>query len=459
ANYSPGWKGFGGMKALTMPAFKQWLESGKTGEAIEGQTLHYAKEDPKLKELSLHDLVDRIRLLGPVRGKDFLEQLAELLKSNPQLRQQIALKDLAFIQTMAETHYERGSNPFLAPAQYAKSTGGHWVTIGSHDGHGGSPVYIDKNGKITKGHPGLTDRNVASLDQPYTPERHVDLKHKILKALHQGTGRISEETHDLESLHKKLDKHPREHVEEALSDLHESGHVNVHTPKFGLPRIYHTDKPFEETTERQRINQSKEYERAKWGKRARQEGMDAGSLHQLAAEFLAHDKEYKSDISKMLKDARKTAEHFDEKLGGAGFQQALAQGTFDSASIPHFDEIAATMAVQFPDVFQGHDPDERLADLLQAGNPEPMSQDDAYSEAFEALYEHREAAGGSEEDPVPFRRKGAAASYGRSLESSTTTVEEMTKFLSDIIDGRKTVDLTATEAEIVAHANRVWDAK
>ena len=37
SNYSKGWTGFGGIKALTMPTFKEWIKTGDTGRPIAGQ--------------------------------------------------------------------------------------------------------------------------------------------------------------------------------------------------------------------------------------------------------------------------------------------------------------------------------------------------------------------------------------------------------------------------------------
>jgi hypothetical protein len=55
---------------------------------------------------------------------------------------------------------------------------------------------------------------------------------------------------------------------------------------------------------RQALHQSRGYARAIWAKKARKEGLNPQHLHQLAAEILAHDKAYKDDVTKMLKEAR-----------------------------------------------------------------------------------------------------------------------------------------------------------
>lgn len=44
ANYDDGWTGFGGMKALTIGAFKEWLRSGDTGQRAGPQRITYAAD-------------------------------------------------------------------------------------------------------------------------------------------------------------------------------------------------------------------------------------------------------------------------------------------------------------------------------------------------------------------------------------------------------------------------------
>lgn len=41
SNYPADWKGFGGIRALTLSAFKEWIENGDTGKPIEGQKFDY----------------------------------------------------------------------------------------------------------------------------------------------------------------------------------------------------------------------------------------------------------------------------------------------------------------------------------------------------------------------------------------------------------------------------------
>lgn len=47
SNYPPGFTGFGGMKAMTVEAFKVWLRKGDTGKRVEPQRVTYADHDEK----------------------------------------------------------------------------------------------------------------------------------------------------------------------------------------------------------------------------------------------------------------------------------------------------------------------------------------------------------------------------------------------------------------------------
>jgi hypothetical protein len=203
ANYSPGWKGFAGIKALPIDVFKDWIKTGWTGAPIESQTLHYAKETgDKTREtgLPLHELVERVRKLGPVMGKDFLVALGELLKQQPQLRQQISLRDMAFIRSMAETHYSAADNPFDTPEQYAKT----WVESQHHRGQPGnsgqfgpmdggiaSAAESDKPDKDTN-----TYRMGAIAQKPHSPE-HQAWKDKRASTLVAGAAALPTSHEDL----------------------------------------------------------------------------------------------------------------------------------------------------------------------------------------------------------------------------------------------------------------------
>lgn len=227
----------------------------------------------------------------------------------------------------------------------AKSGKGQWITIGGSKGadgkrHGGSPVYIE-GGRITKGHPSLTGKPIAALSVQ---------------------------------------------ADEGKSDPDTSP----------------------EHTHRQQLNQSKSYARAKFAKEARKEGLNPAALHQLAAEIMAHDKEFKAHKLAMLRDVRK-------QMGGKGktITQHLRSGAVEDDirldnsgqsaagknTLSGFDEIADKAFQDFPFLFHGgtDKPDDQLREMLAEGNPEPMSEEDAYGQAMEQLQYHK--AGETEPEP------------------------------------------------------------
>lgn len=214
--------------------------------------------------------------------------------------------------------------------------GGRWITIGGSKGednkrHGGSPVFV-KDGRIVKGHPGLTGKKITSLAEP--------------------------------------------------------GESGPH---------------------RRQLQQSREYDRAKWAKAARKEGVTPASLHQLAAEVIAHDKAFKADQTKVLQDARRMAEK--SGFGSLSTIAARASKGIDADAVKGIDDIAQAIAAQHPEHFAGHEDDlsGRLFDMLTAGNPEPMTEDEAYQQAFDHLMEYKQRADAERErvrvrddEPIPF---------------------------------------------------------
>src|SRR5262245_27340643 len=70
------------------------------------------------------------------------------------------------------------------------------------------------------------------------------------------------------------------------------------------------------------------------------------------------------------------------------------------------DDTAERLADEYPQHFAGHgDPQQRLFDLLLAGNPAPKSVDEAREQALSILVERSQA----ELAAVPFRRRYAAS--------------------------------------------------
>lgn len=59
ANYSAGWKGFAGIKALTMPTFKEWLKTGATGRPIcEQEPASLSSEPIRVADLDWVEIPD-----------------------------------------------------------------------------------------------------------------------------------------------------------------------------------------------------------------------------------------------------------------------------------------------------------------------------------------------------------------------------------------------------------------
>lgn len=169
----------------------------------------------------------------------------------------------------------------------------------------------------------------------------------------------------------------------------------------------------EEGTHRQQLARGKEYGRASWAKKARAEGVKPEHLHQLAAEMLAHDKEYKGELTKMLQHARKDLKSmgYDARALGTNLRSGHVED-----DIPGIDVAAADMASMYPEFFHGEEGktgglEGKLIDYLKAGNPEPMSEDEAYEQALEHLHREKESGGDTSfdfgagtDEPLPFLR-------------------------------------------------------
>lgn len=118
------------------------------------------------------------------------------------------------------------------------------------------------------------------------------------------------------------------------------------------------------------------------------EGVNAEHLHGLAEQILQHDGERVAEQKDMLQRARKYLGSF----GGAGKTIALiANRGGDWTGIEGFDLAAEEAARDYPHLFtDGEAPEDKLFELLTAGNPEPMSEEDAYAQALETLREYGE---------------------------------------------------------------------
>lgn len=162
-------------------------------------------------------------------------------------------------------------------------------------------------------------------------------------------------------------------------------------------------------THREQLHREKGYRRAVHAKRARKEGIQGAHLHQLAAEIVAHDREHTADRTALLRGVRSHAGKLGVNLNTLAARNARG---IDSDQVKHLDELAESAALAHPEQFAGHpDAQERLFELLLAGNPEPMSEDDAYGQALEQLREMKAAgkdapAAAEEEEPIPFAKDG-----------------------------------------------------
>ena len=176
----------------------------------------------------------------------------------------------------------------------------------------------------------------------------------------------------------------------------------------------------EHGTHKQQLHQSKQYEKSVWAKKARKEGVDKESLHQVAKEIKQHHDAHAEDVKSLLQDARssKVAIHH-KQLSETG----------DHTKIAGFDILARELAGRYPHILgahgyghvEGNDIDseeasEKLMELLRAGNPDKMSDDDAYREAFDYLMEEKNKELPKEDglEDVPFSMNGGKIQSGGS---------------------------------------------
>src|SRR5262249_9406896 len=102
-----------------------------------------------------------------------------------------------------------------------------------------------------------------------------------------------------------------------------------------------------------------------------------------AAEIHAHDTAFKQGHRDVIKRARELLAHhgYDPRA----LTTNLRSGHVED-DIPALDVVSRTVANDYPEHFHGYDRhDERLADLLPAGNPEAMPQREAYEQALDQL--------------------------------------------------------------------------
>ncbi len=183
----------------------------------------------------------------------------------------------------------------------------------------------------------------------------------------------------------------------------ENGRITKGAPALSGKKIDALKEEAEPTTRQKEVHEAKGYNRAKWAKQAKAEEIKPEHLHQLAAEMVEHDREGKVGLTKMMQRAREISKNLGSDLTTI---KARAARGIDADAVRGLDDVAQTVAAEYPEFF--HDdpdnPEERLLDYLLAGNPEPMSEDDAYEQAFDHLRQHRGGGGIAprSDEPIPF---------------------------------------------------------
>ncbi len=163
-------------------------------------------------------------------------------------------------------------------------------------------------------------------------------------------------------------------------------------------KVSNLDKPPEESSHRKDMHREREYQKAKFAKHARKEGIDPKHLHSLADEFKKHHDAHVDDVASMLADARKNHPH----LKAAALHSDRGG---DSAGIKDIDRISSSYAKSrsYGHLFGGYDSDafreseqgedkdhsEKFFEYLTHGTPQRMGQEDAYEQALEHLRQYK----------------------------------------------------------------------
>ena len=116
--------------------------------------------------------------------------------------------------------------------------GGRWITIGGKAGedgkkHGGSPVYIDSNGKITKGHSSLVDKPINALKKTTHSVHAAETSGVNPEHSHQLGGEILAHDHafKMEEPQRGEPLTEEEAHHEAIAHLQPQSHENLESPK------------------------------------------------------------------------------------------------------------------------------------------------------------------------------------------------------------------------------------
>ncbi len=150
---------------------------------------------------------------------------------------------------------------------------------------------------------------------------------------------------------------------------------------------------------RQQMKHGREHAVASLKRKARQAGIEPKALEDMAEQLMAMDSQVKGDRMALLHDARSMSKNMG--WGDiSNLKTQIAKGHADHKALTGFGNIAESIASRHAGEFLGKDPEERLFEILGEGNPELLSEEDAYQQAFDRLKE------GQHDDVVPFQASG-----------------------------------------------------
>lgn len=204
----------------------------------------------------------------------------------------------------------------------------------------------------------------------------------------------------------------------------QGGKIVKDAPSLSGKRIGQLKGPAESQSRQKEAHAAHAYERSRWAKTARKEGIPAEHLHSLAAEIAAHDKEHVEQRKRLLKDTREDLTKFG--YNAKALTTNLGKGYIED-NIPHMDLVARTMANRYPDQFIGIDEPgdqiQHLSDLLTEGNPKVLTQNEAYEQALEQLRSSgyyapttKRSKRRAEDEDVPFAEVFTESNSGQLLE-------------------------------------------
>lgn len=110
-------------------------------------------------------------------------------------------------------------------------------------------------------------------------------------------------------------------------------------------------------------------------------GFSKGDLEMFSADQRAIDKEYASDVLAVLRAARSAFLTRGCNVSSITMVAGLGK---DVDYFTGMDEIAAGLGRQFPHVL-GQDPEQRLFELLVAGNPQVQTTEEYYRKTLKVL--------------------------------------------------------------------------